>query len=89
MATPDPTRYWRANLTLMSVLLAVWAIVSLLLSVVFVEPLNALRIGGFPLGFWIAQQGAIVVFVVLILVYAVTMDRIDQRYGVDRQEEKP
>jgi len=74
-------RYWRANLRVMAALLVVWAIASYGLGVVFVEPLNAIRIGGFPLGFWFAQQGSIYVFIVLVAVYAVAMDRLDRRYG--------
>ena len=76
-------RYWRANLRVMAVLLAIWFAVTFLVSIVAVEPLNRFSIGGFPLGFWFAQQGSIYVFIVLILVYAVWMDRIDRRYGVD------
>jgi putative solute:sodium symporter small subunit len=80
-------RYWRANLRLMAVLLAVWAFVSYGLGVVLVEPLNAVRIGGFPLGFWFAQQGSIVVFVVLILIYAVRMDRLER--GMQGRQSAP
>jgi putative solute:sodium symporter small subunit len=75
--------YWRANLRLIAALLAVWALVSYGFGIVLVEPLNRFQLGGFPLGFWFAQQGAIYTFVVLIAVYAVAMDRIDRRYGVD------
>jgi putative solute:sodium symporter small subunit len=87
---PDPPlgadtarAYWRANLRLVLVLLALWATVSFGLAIVLVEPLNAHRLGGFPLGFWFAHQGAIYAFVVLILVYAVLADRLARRYGVD------
>ncbi len=64
----------------MSVLLAIWAIVGLGCGVLFADTLSGLRIGGFPLGFWFAQQGSILVFVVLILVYAVVLNRLDARY---------
>ena len=80
---PDPSAYWRANLRLMAILLAVWFVCSYVLGIFLVEPLNAARVGGFPLGFWFAHQGSIYVFVVLILVYAAVMDRLDRRYGVD------
>ena len=73
-------RYWRRNVILMSSLLTVWAAVSLGCGVLFVEPLNAFRLGGFPLGFWFAQQGSIIVFVVLILIYAVVMTRLDRQH---------
>lgn len=79
----DASGYWRANVRLVSTLLVVWAVVSLGLSIVFVEPLNAWHLGGFPLGFWFAHQGSIVTFVVLILVYAVGSDRLARKHGVD------
>lgn len=72
--------HWRANRRVMTVLLAIWFAVSYGLGIAFVEPLNRFRVGGFPLGFWFAQQGGIYAFVVLIAVYAVWMDRIDRRY---------
>jgi putative solute:sodium symporter small subunit len=87
--TSDPrvraciARYWRRNVTLMSGLLFVWAAVSLGCGVLFVEPLNTLRIGGYPLGFWFAQQGSILVFVVLILVYALRMTRLDRDHHAE------
>ena len=74
--------HWRDNVRIMALLLCVWFAVSFLLGIVFVEPLNAVKIGGFLLGFWFAQQGAIYVFIVLILVYALWMDRVDRRHGV-------
>jgi putative solute:sodium symporter small subunit len=80
---PDPRGYWRANLRLVGALLVVWALVSFGLSIVFVEPLNAIRLGGFPLGFWFAHQGSIYTFLVLVLVYAVASDRLARRYGVE------
>jgi putative solute:sodium symporter small subunit len=52
-----------------------------------VEQLNEIVIGGFPLGFWFAQQGSIYVFVLLILVYAKRMDRLDIEYGVDERDQ--
>ena len=67
----------------MVVLLSIWFVVSYLLGIVFVEPLNQFHLGGFPLGFWFAQQGSIYVFIILTLVYALAMDRIDRRHGVE------
>lgn len=78
--------YWRENLILMSVLLTVWFIVSLLLSVVFVDALNEIRLGGFRLGFWIAQQGSLYVFVVLIFIYVWAMNRLDRKYGLEEDD---
>ena len=74
--------YWRANTALIRNLLIVWALVSLVFSILLVEPLNALRIGGLPLGFWMAQQGSILTFVVLIFIYAIQMDKLDRKYGI-------
>ena len=74
--------YWRANTALIRNLLIVWALVSLVFSILLVEQLNALRLGGLPLGFWMAQQGSILTFVVLIFIYAIQMDKIDRKYGI-------
>ena len=72
--------YWRKNVTLMSVLLLIWAAVGLGCGVLFAEPLNAYTFLGVPLGFWFAQQGSIATFVVLILIYAFAMNRMDARF---------
>ena len=72
--------YWRANTSLIRNLLIIWAVVSLGLSILLVQPLNAVKLGGVPLGFWIAQQGSIYVFVALIFVYAYQMDKLDRKY---------
>ncbi len=78
--------YWRANLRLQVTLLVVWAIFGYLLAILLADPLNDVSFGGFPLGFWFAQQGAIYVFVLLIFIYAITMDRVDHEYGVQEEE---
>lgn len=75
--------HWRRNVRLMTALLAVWAAVGLGCGVLFAEPLNRFSLGGFPLGFWFAQQGSILVFVLLILVYAALMERLDRRHHAD------
>ncbi len=75
-------RYWRENVKLLCALLAVWFAVSFGAGILFVDALNAVHIGGFPLGFWFAQQGSIVVFVILIFVYAARMKTIEKRLGV-------
>jgi len=77
--------YWKKNLTLIGVLLAVWAFVSYGLGILLVQPLNSIWLAGFPLGFWFAQQGSIYVFVILILIYCVLMNRLDREYEVDEQ----
>ena len=75
--------YWRGNLRLMLWLSVVWFVVSYGCGVLLVEPLNAIRLGGFKLGFWFAQQGSIYTFVVLIFIYAKKMGDLDRKYGVD------
>ena len=72
---------WRRSLRLIAVLLAVWFTASLGLGVLLVEPLNRMWVGGFPLGFWFAQQGSILIFLVLLLVNAIVMDRIERGGG--------
>ncbi|MEN8182043.1 MAG: DUF4212 domain-containing protein [Myxococcota bacterium] len=74
-----PREYWRANLRVLATLLAIWFVAAFLPGIVFVERLNAFRVAGFPLGFWFAQQGGILVFVGLCLVYALWMDRLEKR----------
>lgn len=74
--------YWRENVKLLCTLLAIWFAVSFGAGIIFVDALNKITIGGFPLGFWFAQQGSIVVFVTLIFVYAARMKRIEKRFGV-------
>lgn len=77
--------YWRENVKLLLALLAVWFVVSFGAGVLFVDALNAIRIGGFKLGFWFAQQGSIVVFVILIFIYAARMKAIDRRFGASSE----
>lgn len=73
-------RYWRKNLRIMAVLLILWAVVGLGCGVLLADTLNQYRLGGFPLGFWFAQQGSILAFVLLILVYALSLNRLDARH---------
>lgn len=75
--------YWKENLRLMSILLCIWFVVSFGFGILLVDQLNAIRIGGFKLGFWFAQQGSIYTFVILIYVYIVKMNKLDHKYNVD------
>lgn len=77
--------YWRANLKLMAVLLAIWFIVSFGAGVIFADFLNQFRFFGFKLGFFFAQQGAMYVFVLLIFYYAWKMNRLERQYQVDEE----
>jgi putative solute:sodium symporter small subunit len=78
------TDYWRANLKWVGILLTVWFIVSYGCGILFLEELNKIRIGGFKLGFWFAQQGSIYVFVVLIAIYVRIMNGLDKKYGAKK-----
>ncbi len=75
-------RYWRANIRIMAVLLGLWALAGLGAGILFADKLNAYYISGtgFPLGFWFAHQGSIIVFVLLILAYCLYMNRLDKRH---------
>ncbi|MGB3828131.1 MAG: DUF4212 domain-containing protein [Ornithinimicrobium sp.] len=85
---PDQRQaYWRRNLRLMAVLLTIWALVSFGCGILFVDVLNKVSFVGVPLGFWFAQQGSIIVFVILIAVYVWRMDKLDAEYGVEEYEE--
>ncbi len=75
--------YWRANLRLMGCLLVVWFAVSYGCGILFVDQLDEIRIGGFKLGFWFAQQGSIYVFVALIFFYVWKMNKIDREFDLD------
>ena len=79
----DKTAYWRKNLKYLAILLSVWFSVSYLCGIVFVDQLNTIRMGGFKLGFWFAQQGAIYVFVILIFVYVRLMNKLDKEFNVN------
>lgn len=75
------TAYWRENLKYLFVLLSLWFLVSYGAGIIFKDFLDNFSIGGFPLGFWFAQQGSIYVFVILIFVYVRLMNRLDKKYG--------
>jgi len=76
-------QYWKRNIRYLIILLAVWFIVSYGAGILFVDHLNTIKIGGFPLGFWFAQQGSIYVFVVLIFIYVWLMNRLDVEFDVN------
>ncbi len=77
--------YWSENIFLIMKCLTIWFIVSYGFSIILVDHLNAIRIGGYKLGFWFAQQGSIYTFVLLIFYYVNQIDKIDKRHGVSNQ----
>ena len=73
-------KYWKINLKYLIILLSIWFLVSFGFVILFVDILNQIKIKGFKLGFWFAQQGAIYVFVILIFVYVFLMNRLDKKF---------
>jgi putative solute:sodium symporter small subunit len=82
MSTQAQQAYWKENLRLLAICLTIWFIVSYGFGILLVEQLNQIRIAGFGLGFWFAQQGSIYVFLVLIFFYAWRMNKLDRKYDV-------
>ncbi len=80
MSDKNAYAYWKSNIRIVLSLLSVWFFISFVCGILLVDVLDNIRIGGFKLGFWIAQQGSILVFVVLIYVYIYLMDKLDDRY---------
>ena len=76
-------QYWRSNIKIVLSLLSVWFFISFVCGILLVDVLDTIRIGGFKLGFWIAQQGSIFVFVVLIYIYIRLMDKLDDEYNLN------
>ncbi|MBT3740756.1 MAG: DUF4212 domain-containing protein [Polaribacter sp.] len=74
-------KYWKKNLKYVSILLSIWFLVSFVFGILLFDELNMIRLGGFKLGFWFAQQGAIYVFVILIFVYIRLMNKLDKKFG--------
>lgn len=83
MSGKDLKKYWRENVTYLLILLGVWFLVSYGAGILFVKQLDSIRLGGFKLGFWFAQQGSIYTFIVLIVIYVRLMNKLDQKYDVN------
>lgn len=73
--------YWRANMKLVGVCLCTWFMFSYMFGIILFEPLNTFYLGGYPLGFWFAQQGSIFAFVLIIFLYTRRMNTLDRKYG--------
>ncbi|MCG8376304.1 MAG: DUF4212 domain-containing protein [Chlorobiales bacterium] len=83
MSEKSREEYWRRNIKLVVQCLIVWFVVSFGFGILLVHPLNAISIGGYKLGFWFSQQGAIYVFVALIFFYSNRMEKLDKEFGVE------
>jgi putative solute:sodium symporter small subunit len=81
----DSQGYWSATLALLIKVLVIWFAVSYLAGILLAPALNNIMLGGYPLGFWFAQQGSIYVFVILIFWYAKKMGELDRQYGVEEE----
>jgi putative solute:sodium symporter small subunit len=97
MADSNARSYWKANIRIVASLLCIWFFISFVCGILLVDQLDSIRFAGFKLGFWIAQQGAIYTFVILIFIYIRLMDRLDARFDAeaspridsDAQERQP
>ncbi len=81
----DRNAYWSANLRIITISLVIWFIASFGFGILLRPMLSGIAVGGTDLGFWFAQQGSILVFLVLIFFYAWRMNKIDQEFGVDEE----
>jgi len=80
--------YWNSNLKIVSVLLIIWFLVSFGFGILFSDFLDQIKIGGFKLGFWFAQQGSIYIFVILIFVYVYLMQKLDKKISQEEDSDK-
>ena len=78
--------YWSDSLKIVGKLLIIWFLVSYGCGILFKDYLDQFSIGGAPLGFWMAQQGSIICFVALLVVYSFTMNKLDEKYGFKEEE---
>ncbi|SNY43414.1 putative solute:sodium symporter small subunit [Arsukibacterium tuosuense] len=83
--TKNAQAYWRANLRLIIISLAIWALVSYGFGILLRPMLAGIPVGGTDLGFWFAQQGSILTFIALIFFYAWRMNKLDKEFGVDEE----
>ena len=83
--TKTKQEYWKTNLRYLLILLVVWFVVSFGLGILFADEMNQIRIGGFKMGFWFAQQGSMFVFIIIIFLYVWLMNRLDKKFDVDEK----
>ena len=81
--------YWRANIKVLATLLGAWAFVSFVCGIILGDWLDQFHLGGFPLGFWFTQQGAMLCFVVIIFIYHFWMQRVERAHNVDDDNDEP
>tara|TARA_Y100001935_G_scaffold233670_1_gene216301 strand:+ start:3374 stop:3616 length:243 start_codon:yes stop_codon:yes gene_type:complete len=76
-------KYWKKNILYLRILLSIWFICSFGFGILLAENLNEVYLGGFPLGFWFAQQGSIYIFVILIFIYVYLMNKLDKKHNLE------
>jgi putative solute:sodium symporter small subunit len=86
--SPKAKIYWKENIRLLLTLLAIWFLVSFVMSILFVDIFDNIRFFGFKLGFWMAQQGSIYCFVIIIFIYVYKMNKIDHKYQMSEDHEE-
>ena len=79
----NETAYWSQNIRLLWTLMTIWFVVSFGAGILFRDFLDRFALGGYPLGFWFAQQGAIYFFILLIVFYCIRMKQIERQYDLD------
>ncbi len=77
--------YWNSNLKIVFTLLLIWFLSSFGAGIIFSDQLDEIKIGGFQIGFWFAQQGSIIIFVILIVVYCFLMNRLDKKFDISEE----
>ena len=88
LPSPKAKTYWKENIRLVLSLLGVWFLVSFGMAILFVDILDNIRFFGFKFGFWMAQQGSIYCFVILIFIYVYKMNKLDHKYGVSEDQDE-
>ena len=84
MKINNSQKYWRANLGIVFLFLLFWFLSSFGAGILFSDYLDKIKIGGFNLGFWFAQQGSIIVFVFLIIIYCILMNKLDEKFNKEK-----
>ncbi|MBK8053777.1 MAG: DUF4212 domain-containing protein [Saprospiraceae bacterium] len=85
MSNKNLNDYWNRNLTYLVILLSIWFLCSYGAGILFKDSLNEIRVGGYKLGFWFAQQGSMYIFCILIFIYVWLMNKLDKEYDVDEK----
>tara|TARA_Y100001936_G_scaffold157324_1_gene153627 strand:- start:35 stop:358 length:324 start_codon:yes stop_codon:yes gene_type:complete len=88
LPSPKTKTYWKENIRLILSLLGVWFLVSFGMAILFVDILDNIRFFGFKFGFWMAQQGSIYCFVILIFIYVYKINKLDDKYGVSEDQDE-